>query len=252
MVEVGIVFIFTVFVAGMFTFLAPCTLPLVPAFIGFISGVSIGEADNLDSASRKRMIVNTLFYILGFSLVFITLGVLAGLAGSLLAPVRIWLTRIGGLIVILFGLYLLGVFKSFGGQKKSVNVNKFVKKKGPIASLAFGASFGAGWSPCVGPIVGTVLLLTSTDGSVFTGALLLGVFSIGLGVPFLLTSIFLSRAASVLQKLERHLGWINKVAGVLILGFGLLLITNNLGILIALGYRAFGFLNYEEALLNFL
>lgn len=252
MIEVGIVFIFGVLVAGMFTFLAPCTLPLVPAFIGFISGVSIGEADGLDDSSRRHMITNTLFYILGFSIVFILLGVLAGLAGTLLAPVRVWLTRVGGLVVILFALYLLGVFKKLGGQKGGINVNRFVKKKGPLASLAFGASFGAGWSPCVGPIVGTVLLLTSTKGSVLTGGLLLGVFSVGLGIPFLLTALFMSRATAVLHRLEQHLEWINKIAGIFILGFGVLLITNNLSLLIQWGYGALNFLNYEETILRFL
>lgn len=251
MVEVSFIFVIGVLVAGMLTFLAPCTLPLVPAFLGFISGASLGDEGVIDRSTRRRIIVNTIFYIIGFSVVFMAFGVLAGLAGAYLAPARTILTRVGGAIVILFGLYLLGVFKigflSSDGRSK---LTSKIKSRGPLASFAFGSAFAAGWSPCVGPIVGSVLLLTSTEGSVGVGVLLLGVFSIGLGIPFLLTGIFISRATVVLKKIEKHLLWINRGAGVLVILLGLLLITNNLDLLIAWGFRALEFLdiNYEGIL----
>lgn len=252
MIEVSLAFVLAVFVAGMLTFLAPCTLPLVPAFLGFISGASLGDESKIDSTTRRRIVVNTIFYIIGFSLVFMALGVLAGLAGVYLAPVRQILTRVGGAIVILFGLYLLGLFKiKLFSPESSARLTKNIKKRGPLASFAFGAAFGAGWSPCVGPIVGTVLLLASTEGSIGTGVFLLGIFSIGLGIPFLLTGIFISRATTVLKKIEKHLIWINRISGVLVVSLGLLLITNNLDLLIAWGYGAFDFINYE-AILNYL
>jgi len=253
MVEVNLFFILAVFVAGILTFLAPCTLPLVPAFLGFISGVSTGDAEKIDASVRKRLVTNTLFYVLGFSLVFITFGVLAGLAGTLLAPLQMWLTRIGGVIVIIFGLYLLGVFKlNFFSSGTAAKLNTKIKKRGPLASTAFGAAFGAGWSPCVGPILGTVLLLTSSEGSVLTGALLLAVFSIGLGIPFILTSFFLAQASRAIEKLQKYLVWFNRFAGVLLLGLGVLLLTDNLDLLIQWGFRALEFLNYEERLLEYL
>lgn len=253
MAEVSLFFIVAVFTAGLLTFLAPCTLPLVPAFLGFISGVSTGDAEKFDSGVRKKLVINTLFYVLGFSVVFIVFGILAGLAGSLLSPIRIWLTRIGGITVIIFGLYLLGLFKlnffSSGTVKK---LDTRIRKRGPLASFAFGTAFGAGWNPCVGPILGTVLLLTSSSDTVATGALLLAVFSIGLGIPFVLVAFFLGQGSRVIEKLSGHLLWFNRIAGALLLGLGILLITNNLDLLIEWGFRMFEFLNYEERLLNYL
>ena len=254
MVEIGLAFFIAVFVAGMLTFLAPCTLPLIPAFLGFISGASLGEEGKIDSSTRKRIVVNTIFYIIGFSVVFMIFGVLAGIAGAYLAPTRTILTRVGGAIVILFGLYLMGAFKiGFLAKDGRSKLTSKIKKRGPLASFSFGAAFGAGWSPCVGPIVGSVLLLASTEGSIGIGVGLLGVFSLGLGIPFLLTGIFISRATVVLKKIEKHLLWINRGAGLLIIALGLLLITNNLDILIIWGFRAMEFLNINyEGILNYL
>ena len=253
MIEVSLIFVLGVFAAGFLTFLAPCTFPLVPAFIGFISGVSAGDTEKFDVGIRKKLITNTLFYIFGFSIIFIFFGVLAGLAGTLLAPFRIWLARVGGLMVIIFGLYLLGVFKlNFFRGSASAKLNAKIKRRGPLASMAFGVAFGAGWSPCVGPILGTVLLLTSSEGSIVTGVIMLTVFSIGLGVPFLLTAIFLGQASRVFEKLGKHIEWLNKFAGVLVVFLGVLLITNNLDLLVGWGFRALEFLNYEERLLNYL
>ena len=253
MVEINLFFVLAVFVAGILTFLAPCTFPLVPAFLGFISGVSTGDTEGTNADVRKRLVTNTLYYVLGFSVVFIVFGVLAGLAGTLLAPLQVWLARIGGVIVIIFGLYLLGIFKlNFFSPSVSAKLNAKIKKRGPLASFAFGAAFGAGWNPCVGPILGTVLLLTSSEGSVATGALLLTVFSVGLGTPFILTALFLGQASRAFEKIGRHLGRLNKAAGVLIIALGLLLITDNLDLLIQWGFRALQFLNYEGRILNYL
>jgi len=254
MIELGVGFVIAVFVAGMLTFLAPCTLPLIPAFLAFISGASLGESTEIDKAARKRIIVNTIFYIIGFSVVFMAFGVLAGLAGAYLAPTRAILTKVGGAIVILFGLYLLGIFKlNFLARDGRSKLTSRIKSRGPLASFSFGAAFGAGWSPCVGPIVGTVLLLASTEGSIGTGVGLLGVFSLGLGIPFLLTGIFISRATVFLKRIEKHLLWINRGAGLLIIALGILLITNNLDLLIAWGFRALSFLNINyEGILNYL
>ena len=230
-------------------FFAPCTLPLVPAFLGFISGASIGEGKSIDKETRKRIVTNTVFYILGFSLIFIAFGILAGLAGKYLADAREMLTIVGGVIVISFGLYLLGVFKLslFSSTGGSLPAGK-LKKRGAWASFSLGAAFAAGWGPCVGPLVGSVLLLASTKGTVAVGALLLGVFSIGIGVPFILTGIFISRATVLLQKIGKYLGWVNKVSGVLIILLGILLITNNMNLLVAWGYRFFNFIDYRAIL----
>ena len=148
----------------------------------------------------------------------------------------------------------MGAFKiGFLAKDGRSKLTSKIKKRGPLASFSFGAAFGAGWSPCVGPIVGSVLLLASTEGSIGIGVGLLGVFSLGLGIPFLLTGIFISRATVVLKKIEKHLLWINRGAGLLIIALGLLLITNNLDILIIWGFRAMEFLNINyEGILNYL
>jgi cytochrome c-type biogenesis protein len=232
------------FLAGVLMFLAPCTLPLVPAFLGFISGVSL-----TGSGGKRKVIVNTLFYILGFSLVFIAFGVLAGVVGGALAPVRVWLTSIGGALVIFFGLYLLGVFKLriFSG-KLSQKIMASLRGRGPLASLVFGAAFSAGWTPCVGPVVGTILLLASTKATALGGGLLLAVFSLGLAIPFFLTALFIEKASRFVSRLENYLPIFEKITGVLIIILGILLLTNNLAILIPLGYKLFEFIDYERIL----
>ncbi len=246
------------FIAGLFTFFAPCTLPLVPAYLGFISGVSVRDLKDAAAVrvARKRVLINGFLYVVGFSFVFIVLGTLVSLLGGSLIHYRVWLARIGGLLIIFFGLYLLHVFdlqifnslaqtKRFGSQL----VTKLKPGKA-FSSLIFGMTFAAGWTPCVGPILGTVLLLASTSGHVGEGAFLLFVFSLGLALPFLLLAVFTGHAAFVVKKLTKYLNIISIVGGVFLVFLGALLVTDNLGLFFGWFYSAFGFLNYEDFLLN--
>jgi len=192
MEPISIGFIISAFVAGLLTFLAPCTLPLVPAYLGFISGVSTKDLEDPAKAkiARRKIIQNGLFFVVGFSLVFILFGTLAGLIGQGLVPYRIWLTRIGGIFVILFGLFMLGAFKiPFLQSDKRIRIPSFLKVGKPTSSLVIGSAFAFGWTPCVGPILGSILLLASTSANALDGAFLLTVFSIGLAIPFLLVAI---------------------------------------------------------------
>jgi len=256
MIEIEIGFIISAFIAGLVMFLAPCTLPIVPAYLGFISGVSIKDFSKLEGEERKKaqrkILLNGVAFILGFTLIFVMFGTLAGLFGQALAPVRIWLARIGGLFVILFGLFMLGVFDlKFLQVEKRIKLPSFMKVGSPTTSFGIGSAFAFGWTPCVGPILASILLLASTSSTAFQGGFLLLIFSLGLAVPFLIVAAATSYASSFIEKGSKYLKYVSMIGGVFLLGLGFLLLTDNFGILIQYGYQFFDFLNYE-ALLDYL
>jgi len=244
-------FIIAAFIAGFLTFLAPCTLPLIPAYLGFISGVRPEDLQDplLASAARKKIFLNGVLFILGFSAVFILFGTLAGFLGQSLVPFRIWLTRIGGAFVILFGLYMLGVFKIKLLQiDKRIKIPSWLTLGKPSSSLIIGGAFAFGWTPCVGPILGSILLLASTSTTALQGAFLLSIFSLGLAIPFLLIAIAFSSATKYIQKLSKYLSVVSIIGGIFLIILGVLLMTNNFGLLIQYGYQLFDFINYERLL----
>lgn len=254
METIGFGFIISSFIAGLLTFLAPCTLPLVPAYLGFISGVSTKDLEDPEKAkaARRKIFLNGVFFVVGFSIVFILFGTLAGIIGQGLVPYRIWMTRIGGVLVIIFGLFMLGAFRlPFLQSDKRMKIPSFLTIGKPSSSLAIGGAFAFGWTPCVGPILGSILLLASTSTTALQGALLLTVFSFGLAIPFLLVAIGFSHATKYIEKISVYLKWVSVIGGVFLIFLGFLLVTNNFSILIQYGYQIFGFINYER-LLDFL
>ncbi|MBI2618003.1 sulfite exporter TauE/SafE family protein [Candidatus Kaiserbacteria bacterium] len=251
MIEIGIGFIVASFFAGLLTFLAPCTLPLVPAYLGFISGVDQEALKNPETAeaARRKIFLNGLSFIVGFSLIFIVFGVLAGILGTALAPYRIWLARIGGILVILFGLFMLGFFKlPFFQTDKRIPIPKWLTLGKPSSSLFIGGTFALGWTPCVGPILGSILLLAGTSGTALAGGLMLSVFSIGLAIPFLLIALAFSKATVYIEKISKYLKAVSVVGGVFLILLGLLLATDNFGLTIQYGYELFDFINYDRLL----
>ncbi len=240
-------FIISAFVAGLLTFLAPCTLPLVPAYLGFISGVSPEEAQKKDV--RKKIFLNGIFFVLGFSVIFIAFGALAGLVGQALVPYRIWLTRIGGVLVIGFGLFMLGVLNvPFLHQEKRMKMPSYLQVGKPTSSFTVGSTFALGWTPCVGPILGSILLLASTSTTVVQGTLLLAIFSTGLAVPFLLVAAAFGSAAAYIKKFSKILKYISVVGGVFLILLGILLLTNRFSLLVSYGFRLFGAFEYAAIL----
>lgn len=231
------------FIAGLLTFLAPCTLPLVPAYLAFISGSSTG---------KRRVFQNALFFVLGFSVVFILFGLLAGSVGGFFVESRIWISRIGGVFIILFGLFMLDVLKIpfFAAEKKLFIKSPFMKGT-YFNSLVLGVIFGAGWTPCVGPVLGSVLFLASQTATAFQGAFLLAVFSLGLAVPFLLIAGSIESAEKHIKKFSKYLRPINIAGGVFLVVLGTLLLFGEMGFLSAYGFKLFGFFNYDS-LLNYL
>lgn len=240
MEPVSLGFVISAFIAGLLTFLAPCTLPLVPGYLGFISGVSAQDLKDPLKAhrARKKIFLNGLFFVIGFSVVFIFFGTLAGFVGQNFAPYRLWLGRIGGFFVVLFGLLMIGALKiPFLQIDKRMNIPSFLTIGRPASSLIIGGTFAFGWTPCVGPILGSILLLASIQTSAFTGALLLGVFSFGLAIPFLLIAFVFSKAMAYINAINRYLTWASIIGGMFLIVLGLLLMTDNFGLLIQYGFR---------------
>ena len=214
------------FIAGVFTFFAPCTLPLIPAFLGIISGTRLEDLRDRELAGvvRRRILKNAVFYVLGFSLVFILFGVSFTFITQVLG-LKEWIQRIGGVLVVLFGLVLMGWVKlPFLSFEKQVRVPQLFRHVSLWNSFLLGALFAVGWSPCVGPLLGSVLLLASTSGTVLEGTFLLVVFSAGLGLPFLVTALFMGKAFTAFGKWGTALEIINKIAGVFLIFLGLLLV----------------------------
>jgi len=245
------------FIAGLLTFFAPCTLPLVPAYLGFIGGASLDDLNHPEKLlqARRRVFLNGVFYVVGFSVVFIFLGVLFGLGGSALLHYRLWLSRLGGLFVIFFGLYMMGVFKTpalnFLQEEHHFNPVKHLKPGQPSSSFLLGATFAFGWTPCVGPILGSVLFLASSTATITSGALLLATFSLGLALPFLLIAIGFGHATQTVKKLSRVLPMISFAGGLFLLFLGALLVTDKMAVWLGFTYKALKFINYQ-ALLNHL
>lgn len=218
------------FIAGVFTFIAPCTLPLVPAFLGIIAGVPPEELKDPEKLKRARWKIfsNALFYVIGFSLVFILFGIFVTLLGKI-DIVRLWISRIGGILVILFGLFLMGALKwKFLSRERQIRVPKLIASPNKTNSFFIGALFSLGWSPCIGPLLGSILIVASTQGAALEGATLLGTFSAGLAVPFLITSLFVGKAFDTFGKtgFNKTLNVINYVAGAFLIILGALLVSD--------------------------
>ncbi len=244
------------FIAGILTFLAPCTLPLVPAYLGFISGSSAKDLQNPAKAPKikRKVMLNGIFYVLGFSAVFIGLGLIFGLGGVALAKYQLLLTHIGGAFIVFFGLYLMGVLDKlpFLGQVLSLEhrfkLPSSLTPGTPQSSFVFGATFAFGWTPCVGPILGSILLLASSTTTAFSGAVLLSVFSLGLAIPFLIIAYGIGHASSTIKKLSVVLPYVSFIGGAFLLFLGILLLTDSLSIWLSWAYQVFSFFDYEQIL----
>lgn len=245
------VLVIPTFIAGLLTFLAPCTLPLVPAYLGFISGVSLADLQDPEKVRRVRwkIFLNGLAFVIGWTAVFVALGTLFGFVGSALVPYRQWLTRIGGIFVIIFGFFMLNVIRiPFLTRQRTISVPPIFKRGKASNSLILGTAFGLGWTPCVGPILGSILLLASTTATVLQGALLLLIFSLGLALPFLAIAAGVGSATRLIERSSWILNVISVIGGVFLIFLGILLLTDRMALLISYGYRLLRFIEYERLL----
>jgi cytochrome c-type biogenesis protein len=208
------------FAAGLLSFLSPCVLPLVPSYVGFLTGMTLPEV----TGRRRVALTHALLFVGGFSLVFILLGASATALGRALNYYQVWLQRVGGVLIILFGLLCLGVFNSgLLSQERRFHMER--KPVGYLGSVLVGMAFAAGWTPCIGPVLGAILGLAATSADVSRGMLLLAVYSAGLALPFLVAAVAVDSFLDWFQRFRRFLPWVMRISGVMLVFVGILLVT---------------------------
>ena len=208
------------FAAGLLSFLSPCVLPLVPSYLGFITGFTLEEM-----VGRRRLaMLHSFLFVSGFSIVFILLGASATALGKVLNYYQEWVTRIGGVLIIFFGLYLVGVIKlGFMDQEQRLHLDR--KPLGYLGSVLVGMAFGAGWTPCIGPALGAILSLAASAADLKRGMILLGWYSAGLAIPFLVTAYAVETFFDWFQKFRRYIPVVQKASGALLLLVGILMVS---------------------------
>lgn len=225
MFQVGI---FSAFIAGILAFISPCVLPIVPVYISLMSTKVIYKNKKIKASERIYLFVNSLLFIAGFSLVFIALGSTATLIGQFLRGYASILGRVGGAILIIFGLHYMGLFKlPFLNIEKRFHIPERLKT-GYLSSFLIGIIFSFGWVPCVGIILSAILLMASQLETLAQGILLLAAFSIGLGLPFVLASLFLGLFSNVLQKINKHLNIVSIISGIFLMILGIIFVTDSM------------------------
>jgi cytochrome c-type biogenesis protein len=221
--------LFAAFAAGLLSFVSPCVLPLVPSYISYITGLSVERLSDVSEGQRfrKTIMVNSLLFIAGFSTVFIAFGASASLIGQLLIVYQDHIRRIGGVLIIIFGLYLLGILNlRFLTTEKRMHFN--TRPAGYVGSFLIGIAFAAGWTPCVGPVLGTILLYASTTDSLMNGVALLASYSLGLGLPLFLTALGIDRFLSYFKQVRAYLWGVSTVSGVFLVVVGVMIYANSL------------------------
>lgn len=210
-------------VAGVISFLSPCVLPIVPPYLAYMSGVSIQDMSS-EQMARRKAVVAALFFVLGLSTVFLFLGFTASAFGAFFLQNQVLFARISGVVIIVFGLHFLGIFRMpFLDQEARLDAGD--KGGSSFGAYVLGLAFAFGWTPCIGPQLGAILSLAASEASVSKGTLLLGVYAAGLGIPFLLAAMFITRAMGMMNRIKRHMKLIERVMGGLLILVGLAMVT---------------------------
>lgn len=216
------------FFGGLIAFVSPCVLPIVPLYLCYVAGVSLDELTSEDDVkvSRKKVFISVLLFVLGFSTIFILMGATATALGQMIQAYRSVFETIAGIIIIVMGLHFLGIFRiGFLAREARLNVN--AGQATFVGAYLIGLAFGFAWSPCVGPVLATILNLAATKDSVWEGVLLLALFSAGLGIPFILAGWFTNFFLGMMKGLRRHMGLIEKIVGVFLIIVGILFLTGD-------------------------
>ncbi len=235
------VLVVTALAAGLVSFASPCVLPLVPAYLGFITGRSVEQLHDAHGRARVATLTQGLAFVLGLAVIFALLGASASVLGQTLLQNRPLLFKLGGIVVVIFGLQMLGVVRIPWLFRTARLIELKPNSGGSHAgALVMGIAFGAGWTPCVGPFLGTLLTVAASQDSVATGVALLLVYALGLGIPFLLAALIVDRSLTVMRSLRPHMLGIERVSGVLLVGMGILLFTDQLTRITSILTNTFG------------
>lgn len=209
-------------VAGVLSFLSPCVLPIVPPYLAYMGGISMGEMR--DGVDRHRVIVPALFFVMGLSTIFLLLGFTASAIGSFVLDNQVLLARISGLVIIAFGIHFLGLYR-IPLLDREMRVDAGDRGGSAFGAYLLGLAFAFGWTPCIGPQLGAILSLAAQEGSMERGTLLLGVYALGLGLPFLLAAVFIEHSMVLMTKLKRHMKLIERLMGGLLVAVGIALVS---------------------------
>ena len=240
MFEVSII---SALIGGLLTFLAPCTLPLIPAYVAFIGGDQKGVPGRV----RARMLLNGAYFISGFSFIFILFGLASGALGTFFVLYRTLLSQVGGVVVILFGLSMLGLLRLPRSLPQFMTtVPKVIRAGSKRGAFLLGLLFALGWSPCLGPVLGTILVLAGTTGSALHGAFLLAVYSLGLAIPFFLVAYLYGSTFSYVVTLQKYLPLVTRLGGVFLVLIGVLLVLGQFGMLNTWMLDVFGGVGYDR------
>ena len=226
--EVASVGWFVAFSAGLLSFLSPCVLPLVPTYITFISGVSLDDVQS--TATRRTALVHGLLFTFGFSLIFVAIGAIASGIGQVAVANRGWISKAGGVMIIVFGLYLMGILRSqMLSTEKRVHLAN--KPAGYLGTVFVGIAFGAGWTPCIGPILASIYAYASAQETMGEALALLVAYSLGLAVPFIASAVAVDRFMAFFHRIKRHMAWLQRGTGIVMVAIGVLMVTGRFTIL---------------------
>ena len=217
---------FWAFAAGFLSFLGPCVLPLIPGYLSFISGYTVEELNEATTKKREHVLWVSILFVLGFSLIFTLMGASASLIGSFLLTYRSLLNKIAAVLIIIFGISLLGLFKIPFFQ--GISFTHKIKNRGPFSVFLLGMAFAVAWMPCIGPILTSILTFAGSTGTVGTGMALLAVYSLGLGIPFILSGLLFSRFITAFGWIRKHYTAITVISGLLLIAMGVLILTGQI------------------------
>ena len=220
--------LFIAFGAGVLSFLSPCVLPLVPSYLSFVTGMSLDDIQ--EGTARRTTMIHAVLFVSGFTIIFLLLGASASFLGQFFRYYDVWIARVGGVVIILLGLHLMGVFR-LAPLLREKRLHLHDKPVGYLGTVGVGAAFGAGWTPCIGPVLGAILTFAASQDQFWSGVYLLFVYSLGLAVPFLLAALALDSFLSAFKRFRRFLPIVERVSGLLLIVLGILLLTGTFTIL---------------------
>jgi cytochrome c-type biogenesis protein len=234
--------ILTAFIFGIISFVSPCVLPIVPGYLSFISGYSFDEmVRSTRSELFRKVTLNSILFIIGFSMIFVALGASATAVGQFLLQKLDLFSKIAGAIIVVFGLHMMGIFKiKFLNYEKKFHTGKRI---GPLGSFVAGLAFAFGWTPCIGPVLAAILTIAAQQDTIGKGIVLLSVYSLGLGIPFLVTSLSINAFLAFFKKFSKYIRWVEIAGGAFLIIVGVLIMTNSLTVLSGYFARWFPFLN---------